>query len=115
MTDRITVLPSAMDDLSELPQAVADTFYSAKDTAETNMGLGADPGQVFEKYMSGNLHPFLQMTLGRDYRAWFLEGTYLAELDDELVYCLKVMTANEAHELADRISDSLAFARRVLG
>lgn len=97
----IELTEKALEDLSELPEEVTDTFLNAKKTAESNMDMGASPRMAFGKYLSGNMHPILQETLGRDYRAWFIEGERVEKLDDGKIFCIRVLTAKEAHKIED--------------
>jgi len=97
----IEVTETALTDLSELPKEVESTFLNAKRTAESNLDLGATPRMAFEKYLSGNMHPILQETLGRDYRAWFVEGDRIRDLPDGEIFCIRVVTAKEAHKIED--------------
>lgn len=97
----IEVTDLALQDLSELPKEVEDTFFNMIDTAEGNLGLGAAPNQVFEKYLSGDMHPLLQEKLGRDYRVWFIEGGRIdrEEFEDGRIYCVRVLTKPQAEEI----------------
>jgi len=91
----------AIKDIADLPSEVDNTFFNAKNTAETNMGdLNATPRQAFEKYLSGDMHPFLQEKFG-DYRAWFVEGDKIDQLENGEIYCIRVLTAKEAHKIED--------------
>ncbi len=112
---QVAVTDKAEDDLAVLPRHVEETFFSKIETVETNLRLGAEPGQAFDKYLSGNLHPLLQMNLGRDYRAWFIEGRHLPLRDEDGVYALRVLTKKRAEELSGKITDVLAFARSFVG
>lgn len=104
----IVITERSLKDLSNLPEEVESTFRSKKKDASRNLSIGADTGDVFDKYLSGNMHPVLQMNLGRDYRAWFLEGKYVEELEEDMIYCWRVLTKNEAEKLAGKINDPLA-------
>ena len=97
----IELTERALKDLSELQEEVTDTFLNAKNTAESNMDLGATPRMAFEKYLSGNMHPILQETLGIDYRAWFIEGDRIESLENNKIFCIRIMTAKEAHKIED--------------
>ena len=97
----IELTEKALEDLSELPKEVTDTFLNAKNTAESNIDLGATPRMAFEKYLSGNMHPILQETLGRDYRAWFIEGDRVESLENDKIFCIRVLTAKGAHKIED--------------
>ena len=97
----IEVTETALNDLAELPEEVGSTFLNAKRTAESNLEMGATPRMAFEKYLSGNMHPILQETLGRDYRAWFIEGNRIKDLQDGEIFCIRVLTAKEAHKIED--------------
>jgi ribosomal protein L21 len=81
---------------------------------DKNLKLNASPQQTFNKRMSGNMHPFLQMNLGRDYRAWFIEGEYLEQLEEDKIYAIKVMTKKDSKKLTGRIQNALAYAESVL-
>ncbi len=107
----IEVTDTAEEDLERLDNRVRDTFYSKVESTEKNLGIGANPGQAFDKYLSGNMNPVLQMNLGRDFRAWLLEGKYLEGLEDGKIYCLMVLTKKEAKELTKKISDPVSFLR----
>jgi mRNA-degrading endonuclease RelE of RelBE toxin-antitoxin system len=72
----IEVADAAKKDLDRLPNPVRDTFYSKVESTEKNLDIGATPKQAFDKYLSGNMNPVLQMNLGRDFRAWFIEVIY---------------------------------------
>lgn len=111
---KIVLTERAIYDLSELPERVEDTFYSKKESTQKNLGIGAEPGQAFDKYLSGNMHPILQMNLGRDYRAWFIEGEYMDRLDDNKIYCVKIMKKPEAKKLTGKIRNVLEYVERVL-
>jgi mRNA-degrading endonuclease RelE of RelBE toxin-antitoxin system len=105
----IVVTDLAEEDLERLPNPVRDTLYSKIDSTEKNLDIGASPSQAFDKYLSGNMNPVLQMNLGRDFRSWFLEGKYLKELEDGKIYCMMVLTKNEAKKLTGKISDPVSF------
>lgn len=110
----IVVTPNAQEDLSNLPEEVVDTFLSKKQAIEKNLSIGASPDQAFNKRMSGNMHPILQMNLGRDFRAWFVEGKYInSEKVDKDIYCLKVLTKKESKKLTGSISNALAYFQSV--
>lgn len=97
----IKLTEQSIKDLAELPAEVEDTFFNAKDTAESNItDLGATPRQAFEKYLSGDMHPFLQEKFG-DYRAWFVEGDRVNLLENGKIYCIRILTAKEAHRIED--------------
>lgn len=110
----IIVTPNAEEDLAALPEEVFDTFMSKKESAEKNMDIGAEPVQAIGKYLQGNMHPFLQMNIGRDYRAWFIEGEYLDGLEDRNIYCLKIMKKRDAKKLTGQIRNALEYAGHVL-
>ena len=59
--------------------------------------------------MSGNMHPVLQMNLGRDFRAWFLEGEHLGNGKGGRIYCMMVLTKKEAKKLTQKISGPVSF------
>lgn len=105
----IKVTDTAEEDIERLPNPVRDTFYSKVESTEKNLGIGASPGQAFDKYMSSNMNPVLQMNLGRDFRAWFLEGKYLDGRSDNKIFCLMVLTKKEAEELTGKINDPISF------
>ncbi|AOV94788.1 hypothetical protein AQV86_02580 [Nanohaloarchaea archaeon SG9] len=105
----IKVTETAEEDLERFSSRVRDTFYSKVESIEKNLGIGASPGQALDKYLSGNMNPVLQMNLGRDFRAWFLEGKYLDEKDNGKIYCLTVLTKKEAKKLTKKISDPVSF------
>ncbi len=110
----IEVTESALTDLERVSGDVEETFWSKIRDVERNLDLGASPGQAFDKYLSGPMHPLLQMNLGRDYRAWFLEGTYVKYLGDDTVYCLKILSKPEAVKLSRSMRDAILFFRDVL-
>lgn len=110
----VVITRRAEKDLSRLPIEVEDTLMSKKEAAEKNMGLGADPGQTFDKYLSGNMHPLLQMNLGRDYRAWFIEDRHMEDGEGLRIYAVRVLSKKEAEKLSNRITDARAFARSFL-
>jgi mRNA-degrading endonuclease RelE of RelBE toxin-antitoxin system len=105
----VKVTDIAEEDLERLPNPVRDTFYSKIDSTEKNLGIGATPKQAFDKYLSGNMNPVLQMNLGRDFRAWFLEGKYLKDREDGKIYCMVVLTKKESEELTGKITDPVSF------
>jgi mRNA-degrading endonuclease RelE of RelBE toxin-antitoxin system len=111
MSHDIEITETAKQDLERLDSRVQDTFYSKIESIEKNLGIGATPRQAFDKYLSGNMHPVLQMNLGRDYRAWFIEGTKvdIARFDEDNIYCMMVLTKTEAKKLTDRIGNVLDF------
>lgn len=117
----VVVTENAVRDLAELPGEVEDTFFSAKRTAEKNLGLGASPDQALEKYLSGGMHPILQEALGADYRAWFIEGGRAnklldrGEFEEGKLYCFRVLTAQEAHKIEDSSMNARAILRSALG
>lgn len=114
MAVKIVLTERAVRDLAELPPEVEDTFLSKKDSIQKNLKIGAEPGQAFDKYLSGNMHPILQMNLGRDYRAWFLEGEYIDSLDDGKIYCVKIMRKPEAKKLTGKIRNVLEYVESFL-
>ena len=107
----VVLTPKAEEDLERLSEEVRDTFFSKVSATEKNIDIGASPGQAFDKYLSGNMHPALQMNLGRDYRAWFVEGQYLDGFEDSKVLCVRVLTKKEAQKLTSRITDFLSFVQ----
>ncbi|PSG98535.1 MAG: hypothetical protein BRC29_00220 [Nanohaloarchaea archaeon SW_7_43_1] len=107
----IEVTERAMKDLVELPDEVGDTYLSKKDAIEKNLSLGASPRQAFDKFLSVNMNPVLQINLGRDYRAWFVEGGYVEELEDDTIYGWRVLTKKEAKKLTGKIRDPLSIFR----
>lgn len=104
----VEVTERALKDLAKLPNKVMETFLSKKDSINKNLSLGASPEQVFDKFLSGNMHPVLQMNLGRDYRAWFVQGTRVEGPEDDTIYCWRVLTKKEAKKLTDEIRDPLS-------
>ncbi|MFB6213260.1 MAG: hypothetical protein ABEJ07_01730 [Candidatus Nanohaloarchaea archaeon] len=104
----IEVTERAMKDLAALPDKVVETYMSKKDAVEKNLDLGATPRQAFDKFLSGNMNPVLQMNLGRDYRAWFIEGEYVEELEDDAIYGWRVLTKKESKKLTGKIRDPLS-------
>jgi hypothetical protein len=112
--ENIEITEKAENDLVELPSKVEETFFSKVKAADKNLELDASPQQTFNKRMSGNIHPFLQMNLGRDFRAWFIEGDYLEQLESGKIYAIKVMTKKDSKKLTGRIQNALAYARSVL-
>lgn len=112
--ERIEITNKAEDDLASLPSEVEETYFRKVQEADKTLQLGAAPRQVF-KGLVGNMHPFLQMTLGRDYRAWFLEGRHLELLEEDIIYGLKVLSKKEVKRLIRRIQNGLAYAQSVLG
>jgi hypothetical protein len=105
----IEVTDTAEEDLERLPNPVRDTFYSKIKSIEKNLDIGASPKQAFNKYMSGNMNPVLQMNLGRDFRAWFLEGQYLNDREDDRIYCMMVLTKKESEDLTGQLNDPVSF------
>jgi len=105
----IEVTEIAEEDLERLPNPVRDTFYSKVESTEKNLEIGATPRQAFDKYMSGSMNPVLQMNLGRDFRAWFLEGKYLKDREDGKIHCMMVLTKKESEELTQKINDPVSF------
>lgn len=111
---QVEVTKIAEEDLEELPDEVEDTLRSKIRSTQKNLNIGASPGQAFDKYLGGNMNPCLQMNLGRDYRAWFVEGQYLDQLEDDTVYCVAVLSKNEAKKMIDKIPDFLIFLESAL-
>ena len=114
MSKEIVLTGRAVRDLAELPGKVEDTFLSKKDSTQKNLGIGAEPVQAFDKYLSGNMHPVLQMNLGRDYRAWFIEGEYIDSLDDNKIYCIKIMKKPEAKKLTGKNQERFRTRSRIV-
>lgn len=115
VTYSITVTDRAAEDLASLPEHIEETFYTKRRSILHALNdLGATPGQAFDKYLSGPMHPVLQLNLGRDHRAWFLEGRFVPGRDDTTILCWRVLGKNEAQELTGQISDPVAFVRRSL-
>lgn len=108
----IVLTAEAEDDLRRLPDAVVDTFFSKLESIEKNLGIGATPNQAFDKYLSGSMHPCLQINLGRDYRAWFVEEKYLGDADDK-IFCVKILSKKEAQKLSRKIIDFRDFAQNL--
>ena len=101
----------AEEDIQKLSSEVRSTFESKLEAMEKNLKIGATPDQVFHKRMAGNMHPILQINLGRDYRAWFLEGGRI-DLDwteNNTIYCVMVLTKKESKKLSNKIKDPLKF------
>lgn len=106
----IEITETAENDLKRLDNSVRDTFYSKVQSTGKNLNIGASPGQAFNKYLSGNMNPVLQMNLGRDFRAWFLEGKYLSDkFNEDKIYCMMILTKKEAKSLTKRINDPVSF------
>jgi len=101
----------AEEDLKRLEPDVRDTFESKSEAIKKNLGIGATPDQAFNKRMSGNMHPILQMNLGRDYRAWFIEGGRLDVewAEKHKIYCTMILTKKESKELSQKINDPVRF------
>jgi len=110
----IEITKTTENDLVDLPPKVEDTFFSKVTAADKNLELDATPQQTFNKRMSGNMHPILQMNLGRDYRAWFIEGEYIEQLKDNKIYAIKLMTKKDSKKLTGRIQNALAYIQSVL-
>jgi len=89
-------------DLEQLPVLVGETFFNKLEDIRTALDLGASPAMAFEKYLSGPMHPLLQMKLGRDHRAWFIEGKHVPCLEDDTVLCLAILSKKDAQEAARR-------------
>ncbi|QGA79966.1 hypothetical protein [Candidatus Nanohalobium constans] len=104
----IEVSDRAMKDLVDLPDEVVETYLSKKDAMEKSLNIGATPRQAFDKFLSGNMHPVLQINLGRDYRAWFIEGEYIENLEDDKIYGWRVLNKKEAKKLTGKIRDPLS-------
>lgn len=104
----IVVTDRALEDLARLPGSVSDTYIGKKEDVQKNLDLGVSPGKAFDKFLSGNMHPVLQLDLGRDYRAWFVQGKYVDDLENEKVFGWRVLTKKEAEKLADKIRDPLS-------
>jgi len=109
MAYEIVVTGTAEQDLASHPETVVETFLSKIDEIEKNLHIGAEPGQAFDKYLSGNMHPVLQMNPGRDHRAWFIEGVYVGGLDDDRIYAWRILTKKEAKKLTGKIVDPIVF------
>ena len=110
----IEITDAAKKDLERLPNPVRDTFYSKVESTEKNLDIGATPEQAFDKYLSGNMNPVLQMNLGRDFRAWFIEGKYIDNLGEGSIYCFKILTKKEAKDLTGKIPDAVTFLQSLL-
>lgn len=111
----VEITGSAKDDLERFEKPVRETFYSKVDSIEKNLKLNATPRQAFDKYLSGNMNPVLQINLGRDYRAWFIEGKYLDDdYEEGSIYCFKVLTKKEAQKLTKKIPDAVTFLQSLL-
>ena len=104
----IEITETAMKDLTQLPDKVAETYLSKRTSIEKNLNIGAEPEQAFDKYLSGNMHPLLQINLGRDYRAWFIEGEYIENLEDDKIYGWRDLTKKEAKKLTGKVRDPLS-------
>lgn len=112
----VEITGAAKEDLKRFEKPVRETFYSKTDSIEKNLNLGATPSQAFDKYLGGNMNPVLQINLGRDYRAWFIEGEYLEgeSFSEDTVYCFKVLTKKEAQKLTEKIPDAITFLQSLL-
>lgn len=106
----------AKKDLQRLPDEVNDTFDSKADDVQRNLNIGLDPDQCFNKRLSGNMHPILQMNLGRDYRAWFIESSRLNIdwFEENTIYCIMILTKKEQQKLTPKIRDPLKFIQNRL-
>ena len=100
--------------LKELPNYVEDTFYKKLSDIEKNLEIGAEPEQAFHKRMKHNMHPVLQMKLGSDYRAWFIEGKYIKQLEDDKIYGIMALTKDDQTKLSRKIDNVINFFERVL-
>lgn len=109
----IELTPEAEKDLEKLPDEVQETFFSKLEAIEKNMGIGASPSQAFDKYLSGNMHPALQINLGRNHRAWFIESKYLPESKEEKVYCVKILSKESSLKLTEKIKDFVSFVENL--
>lgn len=65
------------EDLRKVPDMVGDTLEKKVKDMQSALDMGASPAMVFEKYLSGDLHPILQKKLGRDHRVWSIEGRWI--------------------------------------
>lgn len=112
----VEIAGSAKDDLERFEDPVRETFYSKIDSIEKNLNIGATPKQAFDKYLSGNMNPVLQISLGRDYRAWFIEGKYLDDkkYSGDEIYCFKILTKKEAQKLTEKIPEATDFLQSLL-
>lgn len=97
---------TAEKDLKELPGFVKETFLNKKAEAEKNIDMG-EASMVFDKYLSGSMHPVLQMNLGRNYRAWFIEGKYVEKLDGNKIFTWRVLSKKEAKKIVRKIRDPI--------
>lgn len=112
---KVEITETAKGDIERFEEPVRDTFYSKVKSIEKNLNLGATPQQAFDKYLGGNMNPVLQINLGRDFRAWFIEGKYLGDkYSTEEIYCFKVLTKKEAQKLTDKIPDAITFLQSLL-
>ena len=115
MSYRIQLTEQAQKDLSFLPEKVVDTYLEKKDDAEDDLNeyANAEPGQVFNKRMNDNMHPMLQINMGRDHRAWFMEEKHLdikSDSEHDIIYGIRALTKKEAKKFTRKIRDARAFA-----
>jgi len=110
---KIKLSDRADEKLDQLPDHVEDTLLNKVDDIQTALDLGASPAIAFDKYLSGPMHPILQINLGRDYRAWFIEGRHISIIADDTVLCLTILSKKEATKTAQR-EDSATLLREAL-
>ncbi len=65
-------------DLENLPDQVESTLENKTNNFEQNLELGLSPSNIF-KAMSPPWKPLLEMNLGRNYRAIFIESSHIPE------------------------------------
>jgi len=119
MAYKIKLTQKAQEDLSYLPEKVVDTYLEKKDDAEDDLNdyANAEPDQVFNKRMKDNMHPMLQINMGRDHRAWFIEAKHLnteTRSEHDIIYGIRALTKKQAKKLTRKIHDARAFAERFL-
>jgi hypothetical protein len=92
----IEITDQMQDDLEDLPPECRDSVEKKTEAKENKMDkLGLDPEQAFNKPLNNDFNGILQDPLGSDFRAWFIEGTHLDQLDDNKIYGLRAMTKTE--------------------
>jgi hypothetical protein len=80
------------EDLEKLPAQVEKTLYNKSGDFEQNLSMGLEPEKIF-KTMISPWKPLLEMNLGRNYRALFVESNKLPneKLPEDLIDGTKIV------------------------
>ena len=86
----IEITDQMQEDLEELPPECRESVEKKTEDKENKMdSLGLKPEQAFNKPLNNDFNGILQDPLGSDFRAWFIEGTHLDQLDDDKIYGIR--------------------------